>query len=382
MKITKTFLVFMAADNNLDQAAIKDLETIRKASPSSQLNTVVQLDRDQFINVRKGYRHTFERGKKEHEEILEEFNSGDPKILHAFIEASIQHYPQDQLIVTVWSHGSGIDDKNPFAPKGDEKLPTVKRNKLFEPKTGKSKRRQVGIAYDENSQDFLDNIKLQEALSVSKKIDIVGFDACLMGMFEIVYQLKEQTRFIVGSQYLEPSTGWPYEEILPSITPQESAETIAKKIVELYQSSYIGSKRQVTQSAYDCSYADDVAQKLDTFAQELNDQLTSKSELSAILDRTQKFQRSDYIDLIDFIHKVNEQVTLSSTETLLDALNKMIIANATVGKFMDNAYGVSIYFPFTRPADSETFEMYEKLDFSQEYPNWIELIRWYHKKEK
>ena len=50
-----------------------------------------------------------------------------------------------------------------------------------------------------------------------------------------------------------------------------------------------------------------------------------------------------------------------------------------MGYSMRDANGVSIYFPSQKRPFKETFEMYEKLDFSKNYPHWIALIKWYYK---
>ncbi len=64
-------------------------------------------------------------------------------------------------------------------------------------------------------------------------------------------------------------------------------------------------------------------------------------------------------------------------DKLLLSLEQMIIANHTLGNRMRDAHGVSIYFPSQKRPFKETFEMYEKLDFSKGYGNWIRLIKWY-----
>ena len=93
------------------------------------------------------------------------------------------------------------------------------------------------------------------------------------------------------------------------------------------------------------------------------------------------FGQSDYIDLVDFIKKVKSRLKLEALEPYADklllSLEQMIIANHTLGHCMRDANGVSIYFPSQKRPFKETFEMYEKLDFSIDYPYWLRLIKWY-----
>jgi len=47
-----------------------------------------------------------------------------------------------------------------------------------------------------------------------QKIDILGFDSCLMSMAEVCYELKGLVDIAVGSEGYSPASGWPYCEML------------------------------------------------------------------------------------------------------------------------------------------------------------------------
>jgi hypothetical protein len=42
------------------------------------------------------------------------------------------------------------------------------------------------------------------------KLDIIGFDACLMSMYEISAAMKPYTNYLLASELLEPGHGWDY----------------------------------------------------------------------------------------------------------------------------------------------------------------------------
>jgi len=359
----------MAADNNLDSSAMKDLESIKKSSFYSDMDIVVQLDRWEFVDTKESLRYHIKGGEEKIIKRLGEVNSGDPAVLKSFIEESAKAYSSDKLIVVVWSHGSGVDDRDVYSY-----VSNVERERFF---VKEKKIEEIGVSYDDEAKDFLDNIELKKALDTDVKIDVLGFDACLMGMFEIAYQLKNQARVMVASQYLSPPTGWPYEKILEETKSEDTPEEIAKKIVDFYADSYDGQQVSVTQSAYDSEIIDDVAQYLDTFAKVLKMNLSDKKDLERILSRTGTFSRNDYIDLTHFVKLVKEEFTFDAIEPLLVSLEKMILSSRALGNGVQDVYGVSIYFPSSNPF-KETFEMYEKLDFSYDYPNWIGLLHWYH----
>jgi len=369
MKQKLTLLIYMAADNNLDGSGEEDLESLRKGSIYSDMTIVVQRDRWAFVDEAETVRYHIKGGEIFKEEVLGETNTGDPKVLRNFIEESAKAYPADKLMVVVWSHGSGVDDADIYNGKRD--LYFVPENEIEE----------IAVAFDDSAQDFLDNIELQKALDVSVKIDVLGFDACLMGMFEVAYQLRHKSDVFVGSQYVEPSSGWDYPRILEDLRVEDSATNIGEELVQFYADYYERESYDVTQSAFKMEQIEEVAKNLDAFAKAVRDNVESKKDLKYTFLSSQMFGQSDYIDLVDFVKKVKSRLKLEAVEPyadkLLDSLDKMIIANHTIGYRMRDAHGVSIYFPSEKRPFKETFEMYEKLDFSKEYPSWLKLIKWY-----
>ena len=101
------------------------------------------------------------------------------------------------------------------------------------------------IAFDDQAQDFLDNIELKRVLAdirraLKQKIDVLGFDACLMSMVEVAYQLRDSVGLICGSEEEEPNEGWPYDTILAALAakPAMAPPDLAKLIVKRYMASY------------------------------------------------------------------------------------------------------------------------------------------------
>ena len=152
----------------------------------------------------------------------------------------------------IWNHGSGIDDTDIYRGRrrhgargaaGGTARPTRgspgERSRAVI--AGRCSARPVAqathdraIAFDDTSRDFLDNVELKKVLAEVKRqtgrdIDVLGFDACLMNMIEIAYQLRGTAQVVVGSEELEPGDGWPYDRVLetlaatPTISPAELA---------------------------------------------------------------------------------------------------------------------------------------------------------------
>ncbi|CAA6819498.1 MAG: Unknown protein [uncultured Sulfurovum sp.] len=374
---TTTLLIYMAADNNLASFAENDLETIKRASENSDMQIVVQFDRNEYVDQANTIRMSIKNGEVLKEDYLGETNTGDPKVLKSFIEESVEAYPSDKLIVILWSHGSGVDDADVY-DKGRI------RERYFVPP---EEIEEIALGFDDTAQDFLDNLELQKALDISVKIDVLGFDACLMGMFEILYQLREQTSVMVASQHLEPASGWDYHRILNELDTSSTASVMGRQFVAFHDEHHTNERRDVTQSALNTMDLEQVTKKLDSFAKVLREELKkadrtqSKKDLYYTLKNSQFFNRTDYVDLVDFVIKVKNRLAFEALEeeanSLLDVLEKLILANHTIGYYMEDANGVSIYFPYENRPFADTFDMYEKLDFAKACPNWLKLLKWY-----
>jgi len=360
----------MSADNNLNESAEEDLESLRKGSLYSKIDIVVQLDRWEFVDEQETIRYHIKSGEIEEIARLGETNTGDPKILKNFIEESAKAYPSEKLMVIVWSHGTGVDDFDIYS---------AKRERYFVPQ---EEIEEIAISFDDSAKDFLDNIELQKALEVDVSIDILGFDACLMGMFEVAYQLRNQAKVMVGSQFVEPASGWDYPRVLEDLSIEQNNEVMAEELVKFYADYYERESFDVTQSAYNLEVINEVAKSLDIFAKVLLENLENKKDLKYALLSSQLFNKNDYVDLIDFIKniqvRVEREILNVLAKKLLEDLEKFIIANHNMGYSMREANGVSVYFPSKTRPFKETFEMYEKLDFSKDYPHWIALIKWYY----
>ncbi len=225
----------MSADNNLNESAEEDLESLRKGSLYSKIDIVVQLDRWEFVDEQETIRYHIKSGDIEEIARLGETNTGDPQILKNFIEESAKAYPSEKLMVIVWSHGTGVDDFDIYSGK---------RERYFVPQ---EEIEEIAISFDDSAKDFLDNIELQKALDVDIPIDILGFDACLMGMFEVAYQLRNQAKVMVGSQFVEPASGWDYPRVLEDLSIEQNSKVIAEELVKFYADYYERESFDVTQ---------------------------------------------------------------------------------------------------------------------------------------
>ncbi len=338
-----TVMVYLAADNDLESVGIDDINEMEMVGSRADVNIVVQADRIPGYNYSNGdwtntrrYHITQDNDPYTINSLLigsdlGELNMGDPQTLIDFASWAVTEYPAKKYLLVIWNHGGGF--RSPAYTTKD-------------------------IAWDDTSGgDRITMPELEYTLSaintqIGKKIDIVGMDACLMAMTEVAYQIKDYADILVASEENEPGDGWPYDTILGQlvVNPTTSPEQLATDIVDKYIYSYIS--YDVTQSAIDLSYMDDLANQLSNLALAImNDSLTLKSKYILASVNSQYYGDPDFIDLHDFCNRIFDYsnslevktISLIIKETLL---NFAVINSDYNGWNVSGSKGLSIYFPW------------------------------------
>jgi hypothetical protein len=90
-----TLMVYMAGDNNLSDAGDTDLREMRKVGSTPDVNVVAQFDNE---GDRGTNRYLIKRdGLNEEIESMGETDSGDPRVLTAFVDWAVKKYPADRM---------------------------------------------------------------------------------------------------------------------------------------------------------------------------------------------------------------------------------------------------------------------------------------------
>ena len=412
-----TIMVYLAGDNNLDSAGVVDLNEMKTIGTTDQVAIVAQFDRAGAKKatirycLRKGTTIAGDAVQK-----LGETNMGDPKVLEEFVSWGVSNYPANHYLLVLWNHGAGWDDANlyqgdvfsgaappvsrkgrPMASRGAaiETKPisfaqvraglTRTRRALFSTTVGTAVK-QRAIAFDDQAQDFLDNIELKKVMvrikkKLKQKIDILGMDACLMSMMEVNFQMRDVAQFSVGSEETEPGDGWPYDRILAALNakPDMTPEELSKTIVIEYLASYKATDN-VTQSAVNLTVLKPLAAALDILAKALKSVLADTASRTALINvraQVQEYSRpyDDYCDILDLcdllIKGFGNPVVKSACVAVKQAAAAAIIASGYRGPAVDNSRGISIYFPKRRLSP-----LYKTLDFAK-LSMWDEFLAAY-----
>lgn len=377
-----TFMVYMAGDNNLDGAALRDIAEMAKAGSTKDVHILVQLDRLEDQKTRR-FRITQGGGfKKDCIETFSETNTGDPQTLFSFCQWAVVNYPADRYALILWNHGSGWweDAKSRAAIPSGRRPHRPLFNHTF-PQAHRS------ICYDDTSGgDALDNRELRVVLAgicalLGRKIDLLGMDACLMNMVEVAWQLRDSVNVIVGSEIEEPFDGWPYAEIFTRLAsrPRQAAAALARWIVKSYLLSYQGKGEIVTQSALDVSRIGEMTAKVDALSEALLAALeTDPKPIATAWKRSPRFYDDNYIDLLCFAKHLRKKAASdlrAKAEPLIAALRpgkgRLILSQGKIGREVRGTCGLSIYFPGDRinPA-------YKALDFCADC-RWLAFLEKY-----
>ena len=385
-----TVMVYMAGDNNLDGAALRDIEEMARVGSSKDVNVLVQLDR---LEDKKTRRFLITKGGGYEKDCLETFgetNTGDPKVLEDFLTWSAERYPAERCFLILWNHGSGwweeAGSRAAVRRTSDARLRrSGSRSSLFCHKTDTpTPTAHRSICYDDHSGgDALDNRELKDVLAractlIGRKIDILGMDACLMTMVEVAWQLRDSVEILVGSEIEEPNDGWPYAEIIAFLTakPKSKTHIVAKEVVKQYIASYRDEGETVTQSAINTAATAEIIQTLNPLAAEiLSDFDKNRKLIQRAWERAPKFYDDNYLDLYAFARKLRSKDggrIREKADALLAALRtgktKSLLCQGKLGREVAGTKGLSIYFP----ADSIN-PAYRGLDFANDC-RWADFL--------
>jgi hypothetical protein len=350
--VSWTFMVYQDGDNNLEGAALVDFMEMSGVGSTASVDIVVQLDRipgestsyDDWTGTRRYYVAAGVEPRITNGIDLGEANMGDPETFKNFVRWAKAAYPANHYAVIVWNHGAGWERPEPGEETSDP--------------SGMD-----GVAYDDTDNDHLTMPELDNALNSltgtgSTPIDLLGFDACLMAMIEVDNQVRPYAGVRVGSEAVEPGSGWDYDATLTGLTanPGWTASQLGTRIVDDYYTSITD---EHTQSAVNLGSSYDT---LNTAVHNFANALISngpyyRTELAATRAASTEFvhhhaggESTDYIDLWDFAFTVDIQHLNAEVDAAALAVQSAVVGariHEHHGPFYSWVHGTSIYFPDT-----------------------------------
>lgn len=271
----------------------------------------------------------------------------EPENLTEFIKYCKTNFPANRNNLIMWDHGGGSVS---------------------------------GYGYDETNAfgGSMDLAEIDKALTnAGVKFDFVGFDACLMATAETALMLNDHADYMIASEETEPGIGWYYTNWLSKLGSNTSMPTveIGKNIIDDFVDTCAKKCRgqKTTLSIIDLAeFSNTVPEKLNSFAQSISTKLTNKEykEVSDARYTTREFAVSSKIDQVDLAH-LALNMDNSEGKALSDAIQNAVKYNRTSSD-INNAYGVSIYFPYRKTSSVDTAcNTYNKIGMDSEYSQCI-----------
>lgn len=373
------FLNYIAADCDLTPYQLANIDNQEKTGSDESTHIVALIDvgpdlnpMDQSWSGARTYYVTkdAEEGRITSPVIAEHgknVNMVDPKTLTNFIIENVKKFPADNVALVLNDHGSGF-------------------------------RGAMSDVHDGRGQLSMPQIRqaLEEAEKVTgKKIDVLGFDACMMADTQTAYELKDCARYLVASEETEGGAGWDYAPMLTNVMTDAikelqlsirdsklnvSPEVFVKNVVaecEKHQAD------MPTMSATDLTKMGDLGKSIDSLARSIIDTTKENKDLvRAAIVNAECYAGGwstyrDYHDLGHMVNLIDQSVTddklKQAAQGVKDALGKAVIANEVSKEEHPNSTGLHIYAPTVSSSDYMLMFGYKGLELSKD-TMWDEAI--------
>jgi len=360
-----TIMVYINSKNNLERYGLLDMNEMEMVGSTDKVNVVTELGRISGYDSSDGNwiasrRYLIQKDANMSKIVspvvqdLGKVDMGDYKHLIDFVNWSKAKYPAKKYALVVWDHGSGWD-KN-----GMQRL-------------GK------GISYDDETGNHITTPQLGLALKGMGKIDVYGSDACLMQMPEVIYEIKDNVTYVVGSEETEPGDGYTYNDMLAPIVakPAMGPEELGKVVVDAYSNHYQNMSQAYTQSLVKVSALGQFATLMSQFADAMvasGDKVTVKAAVSG----AENYAVSDNRDIAHFAQlmaaSTKDANVKAKAEAVKNYVKSSLVAHNRQYRYNDSS-GIAGYLPgYYFNSD------YKDLAWASA-TTWDEFVGWYLKKD-
>jgi hypothetical protein len=211
-----TVMVYMDADDagpaSLANYIAGNFAEMASAGSTAEVKIVAQIDSigsaSAFSGQAGAWRGLIQRGDQptlNWGTSLGNVDSGNPQSLIDFTDWATLNYPADNYALILWDHGNGF----------------------------------AGVCYDDTSKSYLSMMDVTQAMNAIGHVDLLAFDACLMGMVEVASQFRNEADVMVASEETIPATGYDYRFLAALVAdPAMEADALGAAIVDAYAAYY------------------------------------------------------------------------------------------------------------------------------------------------
>ncbi|PWI46796.1 hypothetical protein CEE45_14930 [Candidatus Heimdallarchaeota archaeon B3_Heim] len=372
-----TIMVYMAADNDLEEAGVNDLWEMRDANFGSEICVVVEFDGWDSCLVQDTDNSEYNASQRFRilgaggafinlDNTSEERNMGDPRTLRNFIEFSINKFPAEHYCLVIWNHGlgweTGVEEWTDYTSTTNLRGPpnilqNVDRSFLT---------RQKGVCWDDRSfGDTLTESELTSALSdLPDTLDVIAFDACLMGCIEVAYAIRNDAKFMVASEDSIGLSGFYYTGFLNKLSdftsdsgidpvnygPERCAQFIVQETYDNLFNHRELSMDIIQLGVIDLSKIQGLSNDLSELAEFIN--VMESAQLSTVcaeLSFLTEFGLSEQIDLVkvvDVINRVSDEAISALKADILLQMQQTCVYQRYNNSIITSPSGLTVYAPW------------------------------------
>jgi hypothetical protein len=335
---TWTYLVYMLADNNLEAYALQDLEALMEVGSTGKLTILAQVDRARgeseepiggLASFTGAKRVRVEPGRLLALQTLGDVNQGASGTLSDFLAWGIQAAPADHYALVLWDHGGAFG--------------------------------RFGVDSSSGDNDGLDLTELTRAVDLSiaatglrGPLDLIGFDACLLGTWEVAVALEGRARYLLGSEEVEPGHGWDHRAV-SLLTSGAEARALGSALLSGYaaQAREQGTFARTTLALTDLRRVPAVSERIGDLTRQLSTGIEDTARLigqsrAAVgtFGSVPRGASANMIDLQSWADQLGRRAPelQPSIAALRSALADAVVEQ-TQGDAHEGLGGLSVYFP-------------------------------------
>ena len=232
-KTSRTVLIYMSGENNLTvngnyRFLYSDLQEIIKGSKqlaaNQRLLVFVDSLNTNILESGKPYIMEVQNGTaKELYRFNSDFYASDPAKFREILRWTIDNAPAESYGLVLWGHATG------WAFTHNTVDTSVAGTRAYGLDTGKD-------VSSYNTEKWMNITQMAEVLSEIPKLEFIFADCCNMMCAEVGYELRNATKYLIGSPAEIPGEGAPYNLIVPQFFKQGSE--LYKGIIDTYYNYY------------------------------------------------------------------------------------------------------------------------------------------------
>ncbi len=339
-----TVLVYINADNNLEEAGLEDVNEMELVGSTPEVNVIVQIDRHEGYTGEDGdwtgarRYHVVQDGDMGHIaspvlDDLGEVDMGDPQTAVEFFTWGLATYPAERHALVFWDHGDG------WSMAAEAMDGTGFKGFSSDDESGHD----ISVAGGE-----LADLLAQVTTALGGPIDLLGFDACLMQMWEVGHVAAPHADVLVGSQDSEGLDGWEYTELLTDLVAQPTmgADELADSIAYHFVAQGSGWEYP-TQSGVDLAALGALTAAMDGLATVVLGKPSSViDDVADAASQTTAYSWMPHRDLKEFAERLSglgDADVEAAALDVLDAVDDAVIANHVNQGVEGN--GIAVYLP-------------------------------------